>query len=154
MIYFLLKSSTSMNINKNIIILLLAISSLVFAQAKNAQIKCDDLLSIYAQKPKELKFVKCEMIKDTRIIMRATYKVLGKKSKEVEDFLVKTYGMGRLKWACCGWDSGGKYGVFKHEKFKKINQDCLGLISMYTLDQTQDRDKVDFFTIIVELAVI
>ncbi len=142
-----------MNINKNILIVLLTLSLGIVAQngtktvgnssdkvrlkTKDFKIPCGDLLSVYAEKPKGLKFIKCERIKVGQSIVRATYKVSGKKSKEVEDFLVKTYGMGKLKWTCCGWDNGGKYGVFEHSEFKKVNRDCLALISMYALAGTR-----------------
>ncbi len=177
-----------MNTKKNILILLLTLFFLVVilnhtkivayisklttninktsVETKDFKIPCNDLLSIYAQKPKGLKFIKCERVKNSQTIMRATYKVSGKKSKEVEDFLVKTYGMGKLKWTCCGWDNSGKYGIFEHSEFKKINRDCSALISMSASAEVQDkskptqirletdRNKIDFFTVIVELVII
>ncbi len=171
-----------MNINKNILILLLTLSFGVVAQnctkivdnssdkvrlkTKDFKMPCGDLFSVYAQKPQELKFIKCERIKDSQTIVRATYKVAGTKSKAIEDFLVKTYGMGKLKWTCCGWNNGGKYGVFEHYEFKKINRDCLVLISMYASAEVQDkskqskvrletdRNKIAFFTVIVELVIV
>ncbi len=177
-----------MKTKKNILILLLTLSFSVVAQnrtgivayisklttnisrtsikTKDFKIPCDDLLSVYAEKPKELRFIKCERIKGSQTIVRATYKVAGKKSKAIEDFLVKTYGMGKLEWTCCGWDNGGKYGVFEHSEFKKINRYCLALISMYASAEVQDkskqskvrletdRNKIDFFTVIVELVIV
>ncbi len=177
-----------MKANKNILILLLTVSFGIVAQNRTGiavyisklitniseirvenqgfKIMCDDLLSVYAKKPKELKFIKCERIKVGQTIVRATYKVAGKKSKAIENFLVKTYGMGKLEWTCCGWDNGGKYGVFEHSKFKKINRDCSALISMYASAEVQDkseqskvrletdRNKIDFFTVIVELVIV
>ncbi len=171
-----------MSINKNILIVLLTLSFGIVAQNctktvdnssdkvrlenKDFKIPCGDLLSVYAEKPKELRFIKCEKIKDSQTIVRATYQVAGTKSKVIEDFLVKTYGMGKLKWTCCGWDNAGKYGVFEYSEFKKINRECLALISMYASAEVQDkskqskvrletdRNKIAFFTVIVELVII
>ncbi len=172
-----------MNINKNILIVLLTLSFVVVAQngtktvgnssdkvrlkTKDFKIPCGDLLSVYAKKPKRLRFIKCEKIKDSQTIVRATYKVAGTKSKAIEDFLVKTYGMGKLKWTCCGWENeGGKRGMFEHPEFEKIDRYCSALIYMYASAEVEnkskksklrletDRNKIEFFTVIVELVII
>jgi hypothetical protein len=133
---------------------------------QNEVLACGDLLKKYAQKPKQLEFVKCERVENSQTIVRATYRVSGDKSKEVEDFLVKNYGMGKLKWVCCGWESGGKYGGFKHPEFKEIHPFLTASISMYASGEVEvednqdeiklefDRNKIAYFMVEVELAII
>ncbi|MCF6279654.1 MAG: DUF4952 domain-containing protein [Flavobacteriaceae bacterium] len=125
-----------------------------------------DILKAYATKPKGLKFLKCEVIENNQTKIRATYRVSGKKSKEVEDFLVENYEMGELKWTCCGWDNAGKFGGFEHFQFKKMDPYCTAIISMYGSAEVEDkneligvkletdRNKIDYFTVIVELVIV
>ena len=132
----------------------------------NVQVSCKDILSTYAEKPNGLEFIKCEKPKNSQTIIKATYRVNGKQSKEIEDFLVENYGMGELKWACCGWDNAGKFGTFEHSEFKKIDAYCHATISMYASGEVEDeneptgikletdRNKIDYFTVIVKLVII
>ncbi len=132
----------------------------------NAQASCKDILSTYAKKPNSLEFIKCERLENSQTIIKATYRVKGKQSKEIEDFLVENYGMGKLSWTCCGWDNAGKYGRFEHSEFKKIDTYCSAIISMYASGEVEDedeptgikletdRDKIDYFTVIVELVIV
>lgn len=148
--------------------ILLASTVLIFGFSNkvdnsNLELKCD-LLEAYAKKPKELEFVKCEEVKNSQIIYIVTYKVRGSKSKIVEDFLIENYGMGNLKWACCGWDNAGIYGEFEHVAFKEIDSYCSAVISMFAsgekMDKTKNtiklernRDEIEYFTVRVELIV-
>ena len=132
----------------------------------NPKIPCNDLLSNYAKKPIGLEFIKCERIKNSQTKARATYRVSGKESEEIERFFVQNYGMGKLKWVCCGWETGGKYGVFEHSEFKKIDPDCSATIKMYASGELEnqnnptkiklemDRNKIDYFTVVVELVIV
>ncbi len=127
---------------------------------------CGDLLEIYGQKPEGLEFVGCEKVDHVQTVVIATYRVSGKKSREVEDFLVQNYGMGNLKWACCGWDTAGKYGNLDHEELTRIDSDLCGIIRMFgsgeVVDENEpsriglemDRDKIDYFFVEVKLAII
>lgn len=129
-----------------------------------SDLKCD-LLEAYAEKPKELEFIKCESVKNSQIIHRAMYKVAGKDSKKVEKFLKEQYGMGNLKWACCGWDNAGVYGEFNHSEFKKIDPYCSAIVMMFASGEKRDttnnsitlendRNKIDYFMVVVELVII
>ena len=130
------------------------------------EISCGDILSTYAKKPNDLKFIKCERPKNGQTIIKATYRVKGKQSKGVENFLIENYGMGKLKWTCCGWDNGGKYGGFEHSEFKKIDKYCYATVSMFASGEVEnknkpagvkletDRNKIDYFTVIVELVIV
>ena len=130
------------------------------------EISCGDILSTYVKKPNDLEFIKCERPKNSQTIIKATYRVNGKESKRIEDFLIENYGMGELKWTCCGWDNGGKYGSFEHSEFKKIDKYCSATVSMFASREIEDdnkltevklefdRNKIDYFTVIVELVII
>ncbi len=86
--------------------------------------------------------------------------------KKIEHFLIENYGMGKLKWVCCGWETGGKYGGFEHSEFKKIDSYCSATIDMYASGEIEDenqpteikletdRRKIDYFTVIVELVIV
>ena len=127
---------------------------------------CGDLLELYGKKPNTLEFLKCDKKNDAQVILQATYQVSGKNSKLIEDFLVEHYGMGKLKWTCCGWETGGKYGILEHPEFKKIDNHCLATISMFSSAEAANEDnpteirlettktKIDFFTVVVELVVV
>ncbi len=133
--------------------------------APSLKIPCGDVLLAYAEKPQELEFIGCERVKNSQTLVRAMYRVSGKKSKEVEDFLVENYGMGRLEWTCCGWSNGGKYGQFDHAQFKKIDKYCSALIEMHASGEIADknaptgtkletdRNKIAYFTVVVEVAI-
>lgn len=132
----------------------------------NNEISCGDILSTYAKKTNVLEFIKCEKPKNSQVIVKATYRVNGEQAKMVEEFLVKNYGMGKLKWTCCGWDVAGNHGRFDHSEFKKIDMYCSAIISMYASGEVKDkneptgikletnRNKIDYFTITVELIIV
>lgn len=125
---------------------------------------CGDLLEIYATKPKALKFVSCKRLDNDQPKIIATYKVSGEAAKSVEDFLVKNYDMGALKWACCGWQST-RFGSFQHPELTKIDPYLAASILMFasaeivnkdnlsTIILQSDREKTEF-TVTVELVII
>lgn len=127
---------------------------------------CGDLLKIYAEKPDNLIFVACETVTNSQTKVRARYKVSGKQSKVVEDFLIKTYGMGKLTWGCCGWEIRGKYGGFEHPDLTKIDPNLVASITMYADANIEDknspidfslefdRENIAYFTVMVELFII
>ncbi|MGF6907124.1 DUF4952 domain-containing protein [Fusobacterium sp. PH5-44] len=121
---------------------------------------CGDLLDIYAKKPADLEFIKCEIIDGDQTLVKATYRVSGKKSKEVEDFLVNNYRMKQLEWSdFFGWENGYKWGIFEHEDLHEIDKFLLGGVLMYQKielgnKRERDRDKIEYFEVIVELSII
>ena len=117
-------------------------------------LECGDLLKKYAIKPNKVEFVSCKTgIGQT--LLEADYRVLGKDSEEVEKILMEKYGMGELKFVCCGWESeNGKNGYVENTQLKTINQDYILEISMFGNAEKKcengktelelDRTKVDF----------
>ncbi len=118
---------------------------------------CKDLLETFGEKPDELEFMSCESVDGPQTIIILQYRVRGKNYKKVEDFLVKKYGMTKLRWACCGW--GGHGGQFNHDKFKAIHPDLGGIISMYASGEVEgglekDPEKVEYFYVEITLSIV
>lgn len=161
-----------MNFSINLIILVFLTSCLNFTSnegalewKKEAQeltvIKCGDLLSRYAEKPAKLSFVNC-VTGEGQVILEAKYSVSGKDSKEVEDFLVKTYGLGKLQFTCCGWESkNGKNGQIDDlEGLEKYPSYSLTISMFASAEQglkknemqlELDRTKIECFTVLVQI---
>ena len=94
--------------------------------------KKDDcnLLAAYSEQPKNLEFVECKK-GEGQTIKYSTYKVTGTHSLEVEKYLVENYGMGKLKFTCCGWEpQDGKEGEIINSELKKFNNNFHLLVSM------------------------
>lgn len=114
-------------------------------------LSCEDLLEKYAVKPDKVEFIDCKP-GIGQSIFEANYKVSGKDSKEVEAILIQQYGMGELKFVCCGWEASS--GHFTSEALKAINSDYTLEISMFANAEKQnesgtyeieyDRDKLEF----------
>lgn len=66
---------------------------------------CGDLLTKYAQKPKQLEFLSCKK-GFGQVVLKARYRVKGKNAATVAKFLQQHYKMGKLKFVCCGWETG------------------------------------------------
>lgn len=127
----------------------------------SAQVECGDLLTRYAEKPDELEFLKCER-GEGQTVLEADYRVTGKKSKDVEAFLAEKYGMGNLKFTCCGWEpEDGKNGQIDHVELRRINPNYSIIISMFASAEKEDkngksyiefdRNKIDYFTVRVKI---
>ena len=128
--------------------------------------KKDDcnLLETYSEQHEYLKFIEC---KDGagQVIKYSTYNVTGEHSFEVEKYLVENYGMGKLKFTCCGWEpQDGKEGEIVNSDLKELNKDYHLLVSMTgnaekrnekdSLYIEKDRNKIDKFTVTVRLIEI
>lgn len=121
-------------------------------------IECGDLLSRYAEKPAKLNFLDC-VSGEGQVILEAKYEVSGKDSKEVEDFLVKAYGLGKLKFVCCGWESeNGRNGQIDAVKGLEDYPNYSLSIIMFASAEIEeegrlelDRNKIKGFTVLVQI---
>lgn len=67
---------------------------------------CADFLAQLGHKPKALEFVGCQPVRLYGIAaLQSNYRVKGAFAGPVEAYLVKTAGMPRLRFICCGWES-------------------------------------------------
>ncbi len=117
-------------------------------------LECGDLLEKYAKKPDKVEFIECKS-GTGQTIFEADYKILGTDSKEIEEILIAEFGMGKLKFVCCGWEpENGKNGYVENKHLKEINQNYVLEISMNANAEKKnekgkteiefDREKVDF----------
>jgi len=129
----------------------------------NKPIECGDLLHRYAGKIQNIEFIACKKGKD-QTVFQASYSVLGTNSEEIEAILVKKYGIGKLKFTCCSWESSnGKNGYIESEELKKIKENYMLEISMYGNAEKKDdkgkayleldKSKVCFYIIVKLLEV-
>lgn len=127
-------------------------------------IECGDLLTRYAKKLAKLSFVDCASGKG-QVILEAKYRVLGKDSKAVEAFLVENYGLGKLKFVCCGWESEkGRNGQINTLKGLENYPNYSITISMFASAEKElkeketalefDRNKIGYFTVLVQIVEV
>ena len=96
---------------------------LVLFQGCSAKVSCGDLFSKYAQKPKKLKFVKCE--EGTRqVLFKSSYRVFGDDVATVEKLLVEQYGLRKFS---------DYYHAMPENKVYITPQSLLKIDSNYTL---------------------
>lgn len=123
---------------------------------------CGDLLQKYAAKPAGLILLGCTKGQaGSQTVVVATYRVSGAKAAAAEKFFHERYGMGNLKFVCCGWEmAAGKKGQVASPVLKKLNPNYVLLIAMYADDQAvmsgdlsalKDKSKVKYFTVEVEI---
>ncbi len=134
--------------------LLILIGFFALTACGNQSLECGDLLERYAEKPQKLEFVECKA-GTGQTILEATYKVKGEDSKEIEEFLVQKYGIGNLKFVCCGWEStNGENGYVDDKELKMIDPNYTLEVSMYGNAEKEnedgeiaiesDRNKIEF----------
>jgi hypothetical protein len=135
-------------------IMVMLFSFLLLVPTTNEPTECEDLWKKYGTVPKGVVFENCQ--KETgQTIKRATYKVAGEEAEEVEAFLIEKYGIGKLHFVCCGWESkNGQNGTIRHKAIKKMNPfydlDIVMFASAEKQDENgewyieHDRTKVEF----------
>ena len=67
---------------------------------------CADFLAKLGHKPKGLEFIGCKPVRLYGVAaLESDYRVKGAYAGPIEAYLVKTAGMPRLRFICCGWES-------------------------------------------------
>jgi Domian of unknown function (DUF4952) len=67
---------------------------------------CADFLAKLGQKPKNLEFIGCKPVRLYGVsALQSDYRVKGVFAGPIEGHLVRTAGMPRLRFICCGWES-------------------------------------------------
>ncbi|TPN88876.1 DUF4952 domain-containing protein [Aquimarina algicola] len=138
--------------------ILITISFFFFNSCKSQHLECGDLLEKYGEKPQHLDFISCKEGKGQTILV-AEYKVEGKYSEEVEEFLIEKYNIGKLEFVCCGWEpSGGKRGNITPPELIAIDPYYILEISMFGNAEKEDengkvqlefdRTKIDFVVMV------
>lgn len=143
-----------MSLRKKMKFVLLLTSFILLFSCNSDRLKCGDLLERYAERTQQIDFIECSK-GDGQTILEARYNVKGKDSKEIEEFLVQKYGIGKLEFTCCGWESSnGKNGHIDNEELKMINPNYVLEVSMSGNAEKEnengaifielDRTKIDF----------
>jgi len=126
-------------------------------------VPCQDLLERYGEKIDEIKFVSCKP-GSNQTLLTAKYKVAGEDADRVEQFLIDTYGIGKLKFNCCGWEStNGQNGYIDNATLKKQNPYYVLEISMFANAEKEDEEgrfyiekeksKLDFYVMVKLLEI-
>lgn len=105
---------------------------------------CGDLLQQYASKPAGLVLLGCaDGQPGGQTVAVATYKVSGANAAQAETFFQARYGMGKLTFACCGWEPAqGKRGQVENAALRKLNPNYSLLITMYSDAQAMEQSLV------------
>lgn len=136
------------------------ILSLLLNSCDNS-LKNNDILPLLIETPNQLEFVDFKT-GSCQIVFEVKYKVSGKNAHIVEDLLHKKYGMNKLKFVCCGWETS-KNGTLeitdnfynKYGKRYDFNHISIKMHSTETLIQDQKQwHKIPYFYIIVEVLKI
>ena len=97
---------------------------------------CIDYLQELNLKPTNLKYQNCKKVEEPpAVLLKASYIVSGKQAKTIEDFLHKEFGLKRLRFACCGWETS-------QATYIRNNGDTYS-IQMYSLDEFNYQEKWD-----------
>jgi len=102
--------------------------------------------------------------RDGQYIKQAIYRVASEHSHQVEWFLVNTFGMGKLKFVCCGWEpENGKSGNIACRALEKMPSYHLA-VEMYASAEVRnsndsvylelDRNRIEYFFVILSLLEI
>jgi Domian of unknown function (DUF4952) len=76
------------------------------ASANTGPPLCTDFLAKLNQKPKNLEFIGCKPVRlFGTSALQSDYRVKGAFAGPIEGHLVRTAGMPRLRFICCGWES-------------------------------------------------
>ena len=145
----------------NYLIIVVLISTLSCTNKKRED--CN-LLETYSEQHNYLEFIECKD-GEGQVIKYSNYNLTGEHSFEVEKYLVDNYGMGKLKFTCCGWEpKDGKEGEIVNSDLKNLNKNYHLLVSMTgsaekknendSLYIEMDRNKIDKFVVTVKLVEI
>ena len=117
---------------------------------------CADFLAKLGQKPKNLEFIGCKPVRLYGVAaLQSDYRVKGFYAGPIEAHLVKTAGMPRLRFICCGWESVPQdvraqrtHGIYQAGE----RSYAVSMASQETLiNQRSALHRVDYFAVTVVL---
>jgi Domian of unknown function (DUF4952) len=80
-----------------------------------SQADCAKSSKVWRQPPKELKLTSCQVESGQLEILVVRYVVKGVDAAKVEKMLRQRFGMGKLRFVCCGWGSQNKKGSYRDQ---------------------------------------
>lgn len=126
------------------------------ASARSGPPLCADFLAKLGQKPKNLEFIGCKPVRLYGVAaLQSDYRVKGAFAGPVEAHLVRTAGMPRLRFICCGWESvppdvraQRTYGTYQAGE----RSYAISMTSQETMiNQRSALHRVDYFAVTVLL---
>jgi len=122
----------SLKIKFTALILLILSFGLLFSLSESSE--CTDFLQELKLKPAELTYQSCKKVERApAVVLESTYIVSGEKAKTIETFLHEKFGLERLRFACCGWETSPV-------TYKSNNGDTY-TVQMYSLDEFEHQEK-------------
>jgi hypothetical protein len=130
-------------------------------QIEKSKVECGDLWNIYDEKPIEVEFLECKRGQGQEVVA-ATYKVKGQDIAVVEKLLVEKYGMGKLRFVCCGYEpENGKRGGIRSKKMENINPDFFIEITLSSNDdfitkegKRKEAHEFDFMLVTIRVVYV
>ena len=78
----------------------------IFAGSAKAQPSCKDILAILSDKPEFVELLQCTQDNDAQgKPFVARYRVKGSDALKAEQYMSQSFGLPKLQYICCGWDS-------------------------------------------------
>lgn len=122
-------------------ILLILFSLFFLFSFTNKDKKHCDLLEEFADQHPYIEFIDCNK-GEGQVVYYSLYYVAGIHSEEVENYLVEKYGMGKLKFTCCGWEPEmGQSGTIINKGGKEWDKDHHISIIMSGNAEKEDKNK-------------
>jgi Domian of unknown function (DUF4952) len=109
-----------------------------------SQADCAKSSKVWRQPPKEFKLSSCQVESGQLEILVLRYAVKGVDAAKVEKMLRQRFGMGKLRFVCCGWEPQNKNGHYKDKDGYNYR------IAMYS-SETLERNwhKIPEFEVVV-----
>ncbi|UVL60975.1 DUF4952 domain-containing protein [Pseudomonas sp. B21-032] len=128
---------------------LIILTLLLLCGSLQAAPKCEDFLGTLGAYPKGIQYQGCHQdIEGQTAPLIATYKVRGAEAAVAEAHLQQTYGMGRLQFFCCMWDS---LRHFHRDPHSGINYQVLMASEETLANQRSQWAQIEFFYITVSV---
>ncbi len=103
------------------------------SDAGRQTLPCGTPLDDLAHLLPDLEYVDAHEPENSQVVCEARYRVSGKQAASVEGVLSTEFGVPRLRFACCGWESGGS-------EFRPGRDTISYTIEMYS-EETRIRDR-------------
>ena len=149
--------SSRLDLSTSSRVLIGLVASLLWANQAIAQpdaLCSADLMKAYKIHIPHAEFYRSDVpAKPSQILCESVYRIPGKYARYAESVLVRRFGMGKLRFACCGWFPGrGKRGAadgtFRHSHLMSNGAYAAYGISMSSEETLEKQwDRIEYFYI-------
>ncbi|MDD1015517.1 DUF4952 domain-containing protein [Pseudomonas rubra] len=128
---------------------LIVLTLFLLCGAVQAAPQCEDFLNTLGAYPKAIKYQGCHQEVELQTApLIATYKIKGTKATVAEGYLQQTFGMPRLRFLCCMWDS---LRHFHRERQSGIGYEILMVSEETPINQRSQWAQIEYFYITVSV---